>query len=356
MNPYHNLHVESFWRTAIAEHDALEIRNIWKPKFRVSPDLPIATAGSCFAQHISKALVARGYPWLDGEPAPKGLSAASQQLFNYGVFSFRTGNIYTAAALRQWLEWALMGKAAPDEVWLKDGRFYDPFRPAIEPNGFHSYAEMLASRQDTFNAIRTVLGQSQCFVFTLGLTEAWLNIEQNHVYPLCPGTAAGAYAADLHQFVNYSYAPIYQDLDAAFKLMKALNPTLKFLLTVSPVPLTATASDHHVLVATAYSKATLRAVAGDLAAARDDTDYFPAYELITGSPFRSRFFQDNLRSVTPEGVDFVMAAFFSGIGGLSQKFEPKIVNNEAVDLLDSEADLVCEEELLAAFMPEKARS
>ena len=62
--------------------------------------------------------------------------------FNYDIFSARTGNIYTTSLLEQWTDWALENKAIPDEVWEKDRRFYDPFRPNIETNGFSSADEV----------------------------------------------------------------------------------------------------------------------------------------------------------------------------------------------------------------------
>ncbi len=359
-NPYENLPAEAFWRPAIADIDPLQISNIWKPKFRLNKKHNIATSGSCFAQHISKALIARGYNWLDGEPAPRGLSAESRTAFNYGIFSFRTGNIYTAALLKQWLRWALAGEPVPDEVWIKDGRFYDPFRPAIEPNGFISIEELQASRKDTLTAIAQVVSESRLFIFTLGLTEAWTNKQHAYVYPMCPGTVAGEFDASKHAFINYSYRQIQLDLRDSFNLIRRANPRCRFLLTVSPVPLTATASNQHVLVATTYSKSTLRAVAGDMANTRPDVDYFPSYEIITGFPFRAMFFKENLRSISTEGVDFVMNLFFSGLNdsGLNDKGPANsnsIPSNSTDDFasMPGENEVVCEEELLAAFGSKK---
>lgn len=234
-------------------------------------------------------------------------------------------------------------------MWQSGGRFYDPFRPVIEPEGFYSLEEMRASRNETLNAIREVFTQTKLFIFTLGLTEAWVNTEQGYVYPMCPGTVAGEFDASKHQFINYTHPQIPRDLREAFGLIKKINTGIKFLLTVSPVPLTATATDKHVLVATTYSKSTLRSVAGDLASARADIDYFPAYELITGFPFRGMFFKENLRSVTPEGVRFVMDAFFSCLGGAKIKdHKIETIPKEPV-ASDGGSDVVCEEELLSAF-------
>jgi hypothetical protein len=65
------------------------------------------------------------------------------------------------------------------------------------------------------------------------------------------------------------------------------------------------------MVATTYSKAVLRAAAGQLYAEFEDVDYFPSYEIITAGPGAGRFFAPGLRDVTPEGVDTVMGYFFS---------------------------------------------
>ena len=82
------------------------------------------------------------------------------------------------------------------------------------------------------------------------------------------------------------------------------------IITVSPVLLTATASDQHVLVATTYSKSVLRAVAGQLYAGLQDLDYFLLRDHQRPIPSRGFFFESNLRSVSPAGVETVMRTFF----------------------------------------------
>jgi hypothetical protein len=356
MNPYQDLPPRSFWRSAVGERDPLDITDLWQPKFLLSPEQKVATAGSCFAQHIGKALAKAGFTWIDGEPAPDGLTEEEKSKFGYGVFSFRVGNIYTTALLLQWLRWALEASPQSEEVWEQNGRFYDPFRPVIEPNGFRSIVEMMAMREATLAAIRKVVTGTNLFVFTLGLTEGWLNSETGHAYPLCPGTTAGCdFDPRSHQFVNYTYPEIRADLVAAMDLMKAHNTDIRFLLTVSPVPLTATASDKHVLVATIYSKSTLRAVAGDVAAARPDTDYFPSYEIISSFPFGGRFYDPNKRTVRRDGVQFVMSQFFrsidrsAGAEETSRSALPKQAEDRPAEQRDPEHDVVCEEILLEAF-------
>lgn len=313
MNPYESLPPRSFWRSAVTEPAAHDITDLWTAKFGIGQDDPVLTAGSCFARHIGPALLAAGMNWRDAEPAPPGLSEEERRARHYGRFSFRTGNIYTAAGLLQWLAWAFGEQAPPDEVFSENGRHYDPFRPAVEPAGHPSWEAVIHARDTTLAALRTAVAGASCLIFTLGLTEAWLNRRSRAAYPVCPGTVRGVFDPGRHVFHNYSFGEVYRDLSAAVDLARAANPGLRVLLTVSPVPLTATATGGHALTATTYSKSVLRAVAGQLAQERQYVDYFPSYEIVTGYPFRAAHYEPNLRDVTEQGVAAVMRHFFDGL-------------------------------------------
>jgi hypothetical protein len=359
-NPYDTLPERAFWRTAVAQRGPFQIEGLWNPKHPLTKDERILTAGSCFAQHIGRALASRGYNWFNAESGPAIFDEETRKQFGYGVFSFRTGNIYTVAALKQWVLWAFGEATIPEEVWERDGRYFDPFRPAIEPDGFASVAELQLAREATLLAIKRAINKANLFVFTLGLTEAWLHRRHGTVYAMCPGTVAGTFDSRQHEFRNYAYPQIERDLVEVMDLISVKNRNMRFLLTVSPVPLTATASGQHALTSTTYSKSVLRAVAGAVADRRADTDYFPSYEIITGVPFRGMFFEPNLRSVAPDGVDFVMKSFFKC---LSDKFgedraeevadAPETLHRKQKkgrrDASPRQDDVVCEEAMLDAF-------
>ncbi|WP_329128501.1 GSCFA domain-containing protein [Streptomyces sp. NBC_01476] len=312
-NPYRSLPARSFWRPAVAEPGMLGIDEVWTPAFPLGPDDPVLTAGSCFAARLGPALLAAGLNWYDAEPPPPGLDREEQQARHYGEFSFRTGTVYTAAMLRQWLSWAAGRTRPPDTAWPQDGRVYDPFRPSVEPAGHASVAEMLAARETTLEAIRRGLTAASCLVFTLGLTEAWRDRSDGSVYASCPGTVRGTFDPRRHAFSNATVGEVHRDLAAAVALARVINPDLRLLLTVSPVPLTATATGGHALVANTLSKSVLRTAAGELVNGTEGTDYFPSYELISCAPFRGVFYGPNLRSVTPDGVAFVMRHFMAGL-------------------------------------------
>lgn len=354
MNPYQNLPDNAFWKLAVANKSMFDLDNVWDPKFNIQPEHKFVTFGSCFAQHIGKALIDRNFSWISTEKPPVGLSQENCKKFNYNVFSCRTGNIYTTSLLKQWVEWSLNIKPVPKEYWEKEQRFYDPFRPGIEPDGFSSIAEMRQSQRRAIACFKMAIQTSNFFVFTLGLTESWFNKSHGYEYPMCPGTVAGVFNKQEHIFKNQQFDFILANLASAIEMMLGVNKNLKIILTVSPVPLTATNSGKHVLMATMESKSILRAVAGQLATNRPYIDYFPSYELINSPPFRGSFFEPNLRSVNPHGVDFVMNSFFKCLENkfgeiVVKKVEQKVEQKPRAPLKVNHNDVICEEELLAGF-------
>ena len=343
-NPYETLSPRHFWKSGVSQRDGDAYDGLWKPRFAFDTSTKFATAGSCFAQHIGKWLRENGYQWLAPSPhAGSGQDAA--------LFSFPVGNIYTAAMLKQWVGWAL-GASPPETTFREDRAFYDPFISHMAQQRFGTAAGLHKTRKAILDDIRRTIAQTDIFIFTLGLTEGWIDRAGN-VYPACPGTGRGVYDPAEYSFVNYGFAEIEKDLNETFDAMKGINPSLRFLLTVSPVPLTATASDDHVLAATTYSKSVLRAAAGQLRNTRRDVDYFPSYELISAFPERARHFEANLRSVMPAGVGFVMAHFADALaGGIApvrhEKKAPLIKANDAVE------DALCDELLLEKWQASAA--
>ena len=109
---------------------------------------------------------------------------------------------------------------APQEplIWERDGWFYDAIRPNIEPNGFASRAEVIEARAYHIDRLRELFLNVDMFVFTLGLTEAWVHTSSGRVVPLAPGVVAGEDDAQDYSFVNFSYSEIVSDFKKAVKV------------------------------------------------------------------------------------------------------------------------------------------
>ncbi len=308
-HPYAKLPDRAFWRRAVAADHSSRLRDLADSR----PDLAtarIATAGSCFAQQISRSLRTMRLGWMDHEPAPAFLTAEAAINRGYGIYSCRYGNIYTPRQLLQLLQEAFFQRRLAEDVWTRDGRHYDVLRPTIEPHGFGSAAEVRALRASHLGRVRALFQELDVLVFTLGLTEAWVAADGT-VLPVAPGVVAGDYDPARYHFHNFRHAEVLADLTAFLDGLRRVNPRAQLLLTVSPVPLVATASGQHVLVASTHSKSVLRAVAGELAADHPGVSYFPAYEIITGQPARHMHYNPDLRTVSEAGVAEVMRHFFA---------------------------------------------
>jgi len=325
-HPYAGLPENQFWRKSV-HGDVDPVTS----SFTIGRHERIATAGSCFAQHIARALRDKGFNYFVAETDP-GTGGA-----NYGVFSARYGNIYTVRQLVQLFDRSYGQYDPKDSIWQRGDRFVDPFRPEIEPDGFVSAQALLASRETHFEAVRKMFERLDVFVFTLGLTEFWRAKVDGAVFPLAPGVSGGLYNPELYEFANFSVAEVVQDLAAFLDRLRAINHSARVILTVSPVPLAATYEPRHVLVSTTYSKSVLRVAAEEIARTCEQVFYFPSYEIITGTFSRGRYFAENLRDVTAEGVDHVMRMFL-------RHFTP---DPEIEASVRRAFEVVCEEEQLA---------
>lgn len=295
VQPYDASRDEIFWRTAVAKiRTGLDSFNMLTPKFDIEHYHRISSAGSCFAQHIGNWLMQNGYNYNRSE------------LNRDDISSFAFGNIYTPRSLLQWFV------CSDDELSeysvyfeAQSSRYYDLLLPRAAETGYQSPDELLAFRKLVMDETRAQLIQSDYFIFTLGLIETWVDCN-GICYPSCPGVKVGEYDPEKYQLKVLHYQEIFSDLSELFKQIKAINPDIRFMLTVSPVPLTATATDDHVLVANGYSKSVLRAVAGAFSQGRDDVGYFPSFELITTTLPEDFRFLENRRTVSESGVGYVM--------------------------------------------------
>jgi hypothetical protein len=119
------------------------------------------------------------------------------------------------------------------------------------------------------------------------------------------------------------------------------------VLTVSPVPIIATYESRHVLVSNAYTKSALRVVADEVCRARPDVLYFPSYEIVTGPATAGRYYQDNLRAVTPAGIEHVMRLFLQHAEG--RGVTDRSVGSDDVRLESARiAEVICDEEAIDA--------
>ena len=343
-HPYADIPPRAHWMRSVAQRDPLEITDWYQPRFRIS-DQAIATAGSCFAQHIGRRMREAGFRFIDKEPAPGFIVDKATRLeYGYGLYSARYGNVYTPRQLLQLMERAFGRFAPKEDHWTWRDGVVDPFRPTIEPEPFSSVDELRRSRGHHLAMVREVFETVDLFVFTLGLTECFGSRHDGAVYPVAPGVNGGTWDPTAFRFHNFGHDEVVRDMKSFLAELRRLRPQVQVLLTVSPVPLMATATAEHVAVATMRSKSTLRAAASTLVDEFPWIDYFPSYEIIASSAMQARFFEADMRSVSAAGVDHVMQEFFRShvppAAGADEQATQPLVDDEAI---------ACDEELMRTF-------
>lgn len=305
-NPYRGRPDHCFWRQAVSGRDAAAVDPVTALPFRIARTDAVATAGSCFAQHLARHLSAAGFRPLVTERHPGGEAPDE----GYGVFPARFGNIYTTLQLRQLLDRAYGLMRPRARAWaLPGGGFADPCRPRIQSGGFQSPEVLEQDRRRHLAAVRRMFETCDVFIFTLGLTEGWVSAEDGLAVPLHPGVLGVETPPGEWRFANAGFAETLAALEEFLRGLRDVNPKVRVMLTVSPVALAATHEDRHVLVSTVASKSILRAVAEEACRRDPSIAYFPSYEIVTGPQARGRFFAEDLREVTPEGVAHVMEIF-----------------------------------------------
>ena len=140
--PYSELDDVAYWKKSVAQIDLPDLNPMNRPRFNLMPEDIIASAGSCFAQHISRYVKENGYQFLTTEPPHSFIPTDLASEYNYGTYPARFGNIYTSRQLLQLFKRAY-GKFKPTIKPYRVEEYYiDPFRPFIQPTGFISLEEM----------------------------------------------------------------------------------------------------------------------------------------------------------------------------------------------------------------------
>jgi hypothetical protein len=355
VNPYGDLPPTSYWRTGVVDSPRVFLDGFSASAHPViGKQTRVATAGSCFAQHISRVLNSKGLNYYVAETAPPEMPGDEAQRRHYGVFSARYGNVYTARQLLQLVQRAFGRFQPAQDVWeSKDEGFLDPFRPNLAET-FTDRESVLRSRDEHLAAVRTMFTSLDVMVFTLGLTESWINLGDGATYPVAPGVVSRHEDYKQYAFKNFSLDEIVEDMSGFLGLLAAVNPKAQVILTVSPVPLVATYEPEHVLSATTYSKSVLRTAARQLARTYDNVQYFPSYEIITGQPTKGRYYETDLRSIKPEGVEHVMDVFLAHMVNVTSsatsaspaKKEAQSAERAMVDEMRAFGEVVCDEELI----------
>ncbi|WP_019905262.1 GSCFA domain-containing protein [Methylobacterium sp. 77] len=262
----------------------------WMPKTGfVTKDTPIVAFGSCFASNVSNYLSKRGYSVIS-----HGESAAY-------VTKMGDGMVHTHAILQQF-RWAWTNEQPEVALW-------------------HGYkAERFGYDEEARLATKALFDRADLFIITLGLSEVWYDEVTGEVFWRAPPREV--FDPSRHKFRLSRSDETKRNLAEIWALIRRFRPNAKVVLTISPIPLTATFRDVGCISANAVSKAILRGAVDEFyedAEGKGSTlFYFPSYDMVMYG-FDNQWTADR-RHVYGHVLDFNMKVFehYYCIPGLSK--------------------------------------
>jgi hypothetical protein len=273
-------------------------------KFRFRRDDKFYAIGSCFARGLENALAK--YKIAVESAAPE---FAKLQPAKRGASGLGFTNKYNTYSILNELRWALDRDAAfPVEsiVRLTKTTWYDPHtNPTLSFTGLEETLERRALIQTVTKRIRSC----RAVVLTLGLAEVWRDVQADIYVNCTPVPSLFKTQPNRYEFHLTSFAENWANLEAIYTLLSRYgHPDFHIVVTVSPVPLMNTFSTMDIVVANTWAKSLLRAVAQEWAAAHENVDYFPSYEIVQNSD-RAAVWEPDLRHVRGAGVQHIMELF-----------------------------------------------
>jgi len=265
-------------KTLICDHIATEYKN--SPKI-ISDDTKFFTIGSCFATHIYAELKRRGRPVSNMDIDEQFNTTFSNRYF----FDYLDGKT-----------------VAPDIA--------DRIEHIIKPSGFPREA-MLDRLKDC-----------DIFIMTLGVAPAFFDRHTgDFVMPKPHMLSMHALAEKL----LCRMTTVQENVDNVLHqlaIIRRLNPDVKIIITVSPVPLVMTFEFDSAVVADCISKSTMRLAAQQVVynSGLKNIYYWPSFEIFrwVGSHRTETFYggeDGQALRASPNAVSTVMDAFFEVFAG-----------------------------------------
>jgi hypothetical protein len=230
----------------------------------ITNETPVASIGTCFAEEFSGFMKNSGGHYLQMEA----------NVFNA---SAKWGRVYTIPNLKQIVTYSL--SQFPADLEMDDGKYLDPLREksiGYFPSAKVGHEEIAIHRANS----RKVFETAEVLVMTLGQNEAWSDSKLNIVWGSIPPTRLREQNPDRFKPVIFDYKTCVEQLKDTISLLRSKNPSLKIILTVSPVAAYATFSSTDVITQSMEGKSILRSVVGEVGRELENVYYFPSYEMV----------------------------------------------------------------------------
>lgn len=269
-----------------------------RPKFRLNRNESVFAIGSCFARNIEQKLTG-----FDVEVTSATLKLPPER-YDGPRNSNALLNKYNTHSIESELRQTFEAPSKNHGLIELDGAWYDPLTTGVTPTDF----ETTMKTRLEIEALYRRIPECGVIIITLGLNESWLDTETGIYFNGPPPAALLRRLKDRLCAEVSGLAENVSALCKSFDILRKINPSVKILVTVSPVPFRATVTKQDVVAANTHSKSMLRVCAQEVADRFDFVDYFPSYEIVMNSPRHKTWLDDHMH-VSEEAIEFVTKSF-----------------------------------------------
>ncbi len=248
--------------------------------FQLSHQDKLMLIGSCFSEHISDRL----------------------EYFRYDINRGAHGIIFHPEAIANAISHIIFKENYTEQDLVEyQGRWNSLYH-----HGVYSNSESLVVLEKMNKALhdaREFLSSATVLVVTFGTAMGYTHLERSHVVANCHKLPQQDFERKLSSISEL--ATIWNNtLDA----LKAFNPSLKIVFTISPV--------RHLkegFVENQRSKARLQLLCEEICDNKNVTFYFPSYELMMDDLRDYRFYATDMIHPSEQAVSYIQEKFFNAI-------------------------------------------
>ena len=272
------------------------------PKFYLNDADSFFCIGSCFARNIEEHLIYNGATVLSKRiVCPKC------------EWSGRANGIvgkFTTSSICNEIDWLLEPPGIINESFFEsvEGGWLDlQLAPGIRPVSLERAVERREYLlRDYFSRLR----HASVVVITLGLNEAWRDNKLGRYLNATPSVYSVRREPERYSLVITDVDFNLNALERIRLALMAIRPDMRIVVTVSPVPMSATFSGRDVCVANTFSKSVLRVAADTFADRHSNVDHFPTYDMVSLSP-RDMAYREDCLHVSRKIVGKMVSLFLT---------------------------------------------
>tara|TARA_B110000977_G_scaffold189134_1_gene258219 strand:- start:540 stop:1514 length:975 start_codon:yes stop_codon:yes gene_type:complete len=251
-----------------------------KYSFDLTHSDKVISVGSCFAQHMAEQLL----------------------YYKYSCSSNLYGTLFHPIPLLNNLTNALKNVVIDDGLFLENGElvFHYSYHSSIFGASKNELKNKLQKLQES---VLKDLKESTLLILTFGTSFLYQLAESEKAVANCHKQSKNSFTKTLTKPSEITTA-----FESFYKELKAQNPNIQILLTVSPV--------RHIrdgIHENNLSKATLLLACEALQKLNKDVHYFPSYEIVIDELRDYRFYEKDRVHPNQEARDYVWAKFSTAL-------------------------------------------